>query len=68
MAIASLVSSLIGVLCGIGSIVGIALGLVAMNQIKTTREGGQGLAIAGVAVGGLTLLINLIWTIAVFSS
>lgn len=67
MAIASLVSSLIGVLCGIGSIVGIVLGLVALNQIKTTREGGQGLAIAGIAVGGLSLLINLIWTVSVLS-
>ena len=36
LAIASLVASLIGVLCGIGSIVGIALGIVAMNQIKQT--------------------------------
>ena len=51
-------------LCGIGSIIGIVLGVVALNQIKQTREGGHGLAIAGIAVGAVTLLINLIWTIS----
>ena len=50
-------------LCGIGSIIGIVLGVVALNQIKQTHEGGRGLAIAGIAVGAVTLLINLIWTI-----
>jgi Domain of unknown function (DUF4190) len=68
MAIASIIASCIGVLCGIGSIVGIALGIVALNQIKQTREGGHGLAIAGIVVGGVTLLLNLIWTILAFSS
>ena len=59
MAIASLVASAIGLLCGIGSIVGIVLGIVALNQIKQTREGGHGLAIAGIAVGGVSLVLNL---------
>ena len=43
-AIWSLVASLIGILCGIGSIVGIVLGVLALNQIKETvrwpRAGG----------------------------
>jgi hypothetical protein len=68
MAIASLVASCVGVLCGIGSIVGIVLGIIAMNQIKQTREGGHGLAIAGIAVGGVTLLLSVIWTIVAISS
>ena len=68
MAIASIVASAIGVLCGIGSLIGIVLGIVALNQIKQSREGGHGLAIAGIAVGGVTLLLSVIWTIIAFSS
>jgi Domain of unknown function (DUF4190) len=60
MAIASLVASGIGVLCGIGSIVGIVLGILALNQIKQTREGGQGIAIAGIALGGVLVFVWLI--------
>jgi hypothetical protein len=63
MAISSLVASVIGLLCGIGSIVGIVLGVVALNQIKQTRQAGYGLAIAGIVVGVATLIISMIWTI-----
>ena len=34
---------------------------VALNQIKETRQGGHGLAIAGIAVGVVTLFISVIW-------
>ena len=68
MAIGSLVASVVGVCCGIGSIVGIVLGVLSMNQIKQTGENGHGLAIAGIAVGVLTLLINVAWTIGAFAS
>jgi hypothetical protein len=71
IAIASLVSSLIGWLpfCGwIGSIIGVVLGVVALNQIKRTREGGNGLAIAGIAVGAVTLLLHLAWMVIVIGS
>jgi len=68
MAIGSLVASIVGVCCGIGSIVGIVLGFIAMNQIKQTGENGNGLAIAGIAVGVVTLLISGVWTIAMISS
>ena len=61
MAIWSLVASLIGILCTIGSLVGIALGVIALNQIKERRQGGHGLAIAGIAVGVATLIISVIW-------
>ncbi|MGZ8807018.1 MAG: DUF4190 domain-containing protein [Mycobacterium sp.] len=68
MAIGSLVASVVGVCCGIGSIVGIVLGIVAMNQIKQSGEKGHGLAIAGIVVGVLSLLLNVAWTIGVMSS
>jgi len=68
MAIASLVASIVGVCCGLGAIVGIVLGIVALNQIKQTREAGQGLAIAGIVVGVVTMMISLAWTIAALSS
>jgi hypothetical protein len=63
LAIASLISSFVGLLCGIGSIVGIVLGAVALNQIKQTRQEGYGLAVAGIVVGVATLLVSLIVTI-----
>ena len=42
LAIWSLVASLVGILCTIGSLVGIALGVIALNQIKERRQGGHG--------------------------
>ncbi|MGE2717494.1 DUF4190 domain-containing protein [Mycolicibacterium litorale] len=63
LAIWSLVASLVGFICCIGSVVGIALGLVSLNQIKQNQEEGQGLAIAGIAVGAVSLLAGLVMTI-----
>lgn len=61
LAIASLATSIAGVLCcGISSIVGIVLGTIALNQIKQTREEGYGLAVAGIVIGVAALLIYLI--------
>jgi hypothetical protein len=64
MAIGSLVASIVGVplmfLCytGIlGAIVGIVLGIIAINQIKQSGEEGRGLAIAGIIIGAVTLLL-----------
>ena len=68
MAIWSLVASLVGILCTIGSLVGIALGVIALNQIKERRQGGHGLAVAGIAVGIATLIISIIWTAFAFST
>jgi hypothetical protein len=67
LALWSLVASLIGILCSIGSFVGIALGIVALNQIKETRQGGRGLAVAGIVVGVVSLVISAIWYLIVFS-
>jgi hypothetical protein len=68
LAIWSLVASLIGILCTIGSIAGIAMGVIALNQIKQSRQGGHGLAVAGIAVGIATLIVSIIWTAFAFST
>jgi drug/metabolite transporter (DMT)-like permease len=48
-------------LCGfLFSIAGIVAGAVSINQIKRTRERGNGLAIAGIIVGVITLLIWMV--------
>ncbi|MGE5694652.1 MAG: DUF4190 domain-containing protein [Candidatus Sericytochromatia bacterium] len=68
MAIGSLVSSVLAIplafLCGIfgviAALVGVVLGIVAINQIKQSGEDGRGLAIAGIAVGGVTLALAVI--------
>ncbi len=68
MAIASLVASCIGFLCWLGSIAGIVLGIVALNQIKQSREDGHGLAVAGIAVGAVSLIVGLIFFVVALSS
>lgn len=60
-------ASCVGLLCCVGSIVGIVLGIVSLNQIKQTNEQGHGLAVAGIVVGVITLLISVVTTIAVMS-
>jgi hypothetical protein len=61
LAIASLVSSFTGFLCCfVGSIVAIVLGVVALIQIKQTRQDGYAMAVAGIVIGIGTLLVFLI--------
>lgn len=62
LSIAAFVSSfLIGVS-------GVILGIIALNQIKTTGERGRGLAIAALIVGCAYMGIFAYVTIALFSS
>lgn len=60
LAIGSLVASAIGLICGVGSIIGVVLGVISLNQIKNTGQAGHGLAVAGIAVGAVTFVISLI--------
>jgi hypothetical protein len=61
LAIASLVSSFTGFLCCfVGSILAIVLGVVALSQIKQSRQNGRGMAVAGIVIGIGTLLVFLI--------
>lgn len=60
LAIVSLVGSISGLLCFIGSLVGIITGGIAINQIKRTGEKGWGLAVAGTAAGVAGLLLYIV--------
>lgn len=53
-------------LFGLGSIIGIALGVVALNQIAVHRQRGRWLAIGAIALGGATLLVSMIVVVQVF--
>ncbi len=58
LAIASFVLGLVGwVPCGVGSVVAIVLGFVARTQIRSShgRQGGDGLALAGIILGFLAI-------------
>lgn len=64
MAIASLVLGLLGLFSlGLGSLVGLILGIVGLRQIGQSdgRIQGRGLAIAGIIVSGLVLVMGLIF-------
>jgi hypothetical protein len=62
LAIASLISAFFI------SLLGIILGHIALNQIKTTGEGGRGLAIAGLVIGYASIAISIIFVIAVLGT
>jgi hypothetical protein len=69
LAIASLVCSLLGWLCGIGPILGLVFGFIALNQIKQSGQGGRGLAIAGIVIGALAVVAFLaLFVLGVFTS
>jgi hypothetical protein len=66
LAIASLISSFVGVFCCLGAITAIVLGAIALNQIKRTRQEGYALAVAGIVIGTATLIVVLI--VMIFAS
>ncbi|MGV8966370.1 MAG: DUF4190 domain-containing protein [Cellulomonas sp.] len=64
LAIASLVTSLVGFLLPITAPVGLVLGIVALGKINRDGNQGRGLAIAGIAVGGVMTLAFVFGIIA----
>src|SRR5258708_13848509 len=56
MAMISLISSLVGIACCIGSIVALVPGPMALNEVKRTREDGYGPAVAGILIGNAALV------------
>ena len=68
MAIASLVFSLVGLLCWIGAIVGPILGFIALGQIKQTGQGGRGMAISGIVIGLASIVIGILLAIILLAT
>jgi hypothetical protein len=69
MAIGALIASLLGfVTCGIGSIVGIILGAIAVNQIKQSGQDGRGMALAGIWIGVGVIVLSVVWFVIVVAS
>jgi hypothetical protein len=71
-ALAALMISLAGlVCCGLPSIVGLVLGIIAMRETKRTGQDGFALAVAAVAVSALVMigyLLYLLVTLVLYSS
>jgi hypothetical protein len=63
LAVASLICALIPGVPGIGAIVA---GVIARRQIRETGERGVGLATAGIVIGSLSMLLILLYLLAVF--
>ncbi len=56
LAIVSLVTSILGF-----GLVGVITGHIALSQIKQTREAGNGLAIAGLVIGYISIAAIVLW-------
>ena len=71
-AIAALVTSLVGLLCcGLPSIVGLILGVIAMRETKRTGQDGYAIALVGAIIGGLVVagwVIYLLLSISIYAS
>jgi hypothetical protein len=74
LATASLITAIAGIplslLCYLGlplAVAGIVLGIVALSQINRTHQQGRGLAIAGIAIGSVTVMLLLV-SIAVLAA
>ncbi|TLM73244.1 DUF4190 domain-containing protein [Pseudarthrobacter sp. NamB4] len=50
------------------SLLGVILGHIALNQIKTTGEGGRGLAIAALVIGYVSMALAVILIIIMFTT
>ena len=66
-AIAALVTSVGGLFaCGVPSIIGLILGIIAMRETKRTGQEGHGMALAGVIVGVLAIVGWILYAIVIF--
>ena len=68
LAIGALVASVLGFFCGVGFIIGLILGYMARNQIRSSggRQGGEGLATAAIIIGWIGVALTVLGLIFVF--
>lgn len=66
-AIAALVLGILW-LCGLGSLLALIFGIVALSQIKRSGQGGKGMAIAGIVLGIIGLLAVVATVIALLAA
>jgi hypothetical protein len=71
-AIATLATSIVGLFCcGLPSIVGLILGVIAMRETRRTGQGGYAIALIGTIIGGLVTagwIVYLLLTIGLYAS
>ncbi len=66
-AIAALITSLLGLpCCGLPSIAGVILGVMAMRETRRTGQDGYGIALAGAIIGGLVIAIWAFYLLVTF--
>ena len=66
-AIAALITSLLGLpCCGLPSIAGVILGVIAMRETRRTGQDGYGIALAGAIIGGLVIAIWAFYLLVTF--
>jgi hypothetical protein len=66
VAIAALVISLLSLLfCGLTSIIGLILGLIGMRDTKRTGQDGYGVALAGAIIGGVPIVLWVLYWVVV---
>jgi Domain of unknown function (DUF4190) len=71
-AIAALVTSLVGLMCcGLPSIAGLILGVIAMRETRRTGQDGYAIALVGAIIGGLVVagwVLYLLLSIGIYAS
>ncbi|NQE88617.1 DUF4190 domain-containing protein [Nocardia terpenica] len=64
LAVGSLIASILGLCTCVGAIVGIVLGIIALNQIKERGGEGRGMALAGIWIGVVAIVLSIIYVAA----